>query len=91
MSGECLRGSYAHRSEFARICLFYPDVWRYIGYPELDVLNRVEQGEIDDDYVPNYLLWGHGNLRDQKQTAPMNDTTVYPAPTEFTSISFSRM
>lgn len=30
-------------------------------------------GEIDDDYVPHYLLWGHGKLRDKEADALVDD------------------
>lgn len=73
MSAECLCGAFGHRTELDLIRRFYPDVWRCINALELEVLRAAERGEIDAEYVPDYLLWGHGKLRDQEADALVDD------------------
>lgn len=73
MSAECLCGAYGHRTELQIIREMYPDVWRCLNKLELEVLRAAEQGDIDAEYVPDYVLWGHGNLRDQEADALVDD------------------
>lgn len=58
MSGECLCGAYADRLELEILKIFYPDTARAIEYLEMDVLEQVERGDINDLYA----LWGNGSL-----------------------------
>lgn len=74
MSGECLCGAYADRRELEMLKIFYPDTARAIEVLELDVLDKVERGDVQEEYA----LWGNGTMSDGELSARLdNDQTTF--------------
>jgi 3'-phosphoadenosine 5'-phosphosulfate sulfotransferase (PAPS reductase)/FAD synthetase len=61
VSGDCLCAAYGDRYELIEIAGWAPDVGEQLAEIELEVVRRVQQGQLR----PDHALWGHGNTDGQ--------------------------